>query len=58
MIIKSFNRGLSMNLFSKLFLFILVSIFINADVVLARVNGVVITESNAKDFLKNNKYIC
>lgn len=52
MIIKSFNRGLSMNLFSKLFLFILVSIFINADVVLARVNGVVITENSAKDFLK------
>lgn len=41
-----------MNLFTKLFLLILFSISVNADVVLARVNGVVITENNAKDFLK------
>lgn len=41
-----------MNLFTKLFLPILFSISVNADVVLARVNGVVITENNAKDFLK------
>ncbi|MDD5548743.1 MAG: peptidyl-prolyl cis-trans isomerase [Sulfurovaceae bacterium] len=41
-----------MNLFSKLFLFILVSISVNADVVLAKVNGVAVTEENAKDFLK------
>lgn len=41
-----------MNLFTKLFLPILFSISANADVVLARVNGVVITENNAKDFLK------
>lgn len=43
-----------MNVFWKLFLFIFIVTIANADVVLAKVNGVVITENNAKEFLKTS----
>ncbi|MBD3830077.1 MAG: hypothetical protein IE890_06280, partial [Arcobacter sp.] len=41
-----------MNIFLKSFLFLFVLASANADVVLAKVNGVNITENSAKEFLR------